>query len=297
MTLISGLHGVVATVLLCGLLFAEEAGIPLPFAPGELTLLAAGLLIATGGLDPFAFIPLAVAACVGGALIGFSWSQVLGERGLRALAVRLHQEPTLDRAASRLRGAGPQGIAVSRLIPGLRIVTTLVAGAFGVERRSFLGGLIPSTIIWVLTFTLLGGAVGLPAEHYLGELQKLAVQGGVLVVIGIGGYLAVRRVPSASESVVDRMPQPSRVAVALAIDSGVIACVVAGLLAIGRRVSGLDVDVSWTDALVVIGVIVAFYVVVARRGPGATAGEALLRTTYLARRRRPSAEPPPQRAD
>ena len=33
---------------LTGLLFAEEAGVPLPFAPGELTLLVAGLLIASG---------------------------------------------------------------------------------------------------------------------------------------------------------------------------------------------------------------------------------------------------------
>ena len=301
MSLISGLHGVVATVLLCGLLFAEEAGIPLPFAPGELTLLAAGLLIASGGLDPYAFIPLAVAACVGGAMIGFGWSHALGERGLRSLAERLHQERTLERASRRLRHAGPQGIAVSRLIPGLRIITTLVAGALGVGRRIFVPGLVASTVIWVLTYTLLGAAVGLPVEHYLGELQKLAVQGGVLVAIGVGGYLAVRHVPSAADSVMERMPQPSRVAVALAIDVGVIACVVAGLLAIGRRVVGLDLGVSWSDGVVVIGVVIAFYVVVARRGPGATAGEALLRTTYLARRRTLSRDPvspeldPPQR--
>jgi membrane protein DedA with SNARE-associated domain len=41
----------VAIVLLCTLLFVEEVGIPLPI-PGELTLIAAGLLIATRGLDP-----------------------------------------------------------------------------------------------------------------------------------------------------------------------------------------------------------------------------------------------------
>jgi len=302
MSLISGLHGVVATVLLCGLLFTEEAGIPLPFAPGELTLLAAGLLIATGGLDPFAFIPLAVAACVAGAMIGFGWSRALGEHGLRSLAQRLHQGRTLERASRRLRHAGSRGIAVSRLIPGLRIITTLVAGALGVERRVYAPGLVASTVIWVLTYTLLGAAVGLPAEHYLGELQKLTVQGGVLVVIGIGGYLAVRHVPSAADSVMDRMPQPPRVAGALAVDIGVIACVAAGLLAIARRVSGLDLDVSWSDGVVVIGVVIAFYVVAARRGPGATAGEALMRTTYLARRRTlsprpvsPGSDPPPPR--
>jgi membrane protein DedA with SNARE-associated domain len=57
-----GLHGAVAIVLLCSLLFAEEVGAPLPI-PGELTLIAAGLLIAAGGLDPWLFVPLAVASC------------------------------------------------------------------------------------------------------------------------------------------------------------------------------------------------------------------------------------------
>ncbi|PZR85712.1 MAG: hypothetical protein DLM67_25100, partial [Candidatus Nephthysia bennettiae] len=65
MGFIQGLHGTVALVLLCSLLFAEEAGVPLP-TPGELTLVAAGLLIATGGLDPWLFLPLAVASCLTG---------------------------------------------------------------------------------------------------------------------------------------------------------------------------------------------------------------------------------------
>jgi membrane protein DedA with SNARE-associated domain len=69
LSFIQGLHGVVAIVLLCTLLFAEEAGVPLP-APGELTLIVAGLLIATGGLDPWFFVPLAIASCVAGSLAG-----------------------------------------------------------------------------------------------------------------------------------------------------------------------------------------------------------------------------------
>lgn len=51
MSFIEGLHGVVAIVLLCTVLLAEEAGVPLPM-PGELALVVAGLLIGTGGLDP-----------------------------------------------------------------------------------------------------------------------------------------------------------------------------------------------------------------------------------------------------
>jgi membrane protein DedA with SNARE-associated domain len=70
---LQGLHGAVALALLPGLLFAEEAGMPLPFAPGELTLLVAGLLIVSGGLNPYVFIPLALVACIAGSLVGYSW--------------------------------------------------------------------------------------------------------------------------------------------------------------------------------------------------------------------------------
>ena len=72
MAFIQGLHDSVAILLLCSLLFAEEAGVPLPFAPGELTLIAPGPLIASGAINPFVFLPLAVLSCVIGALLGYS---------------------------------------------------------------------------------------------------------------------------------------------------------------------------------------------------------------------------------
>src|SRR5579864_3056790 len=121
MSFLQGLHGVVALAVLCGLLFAEEAGVPLPFAPGELTLLVAGLLIASGGLNPYVFIPLALVVSVAGSLVGYSWARVVGDHGLQALARRLRQQRNLERVSRRIRSAGWMGVAVSRLVPGLRI--------------------------------------------------------------------------------------------------------------------------------------------------------------------------------
>jgi hypothetical protein len=123
MGFIQGLHGTVALVLLCSLLFAEEAGVPLP-TPGELTLIAAGLLIFTGGLDPWLFLPLAVASCLAGSATGYGWARLVGEHGLRSLAERLHQTPRLELASARLRQAGAREIALSRLIPGMRVYPT-----------------------------------------------------------------------------------------------------------------------------------------------------------------------------
>jgi membrane-associated protein len=291
MTFLQGLHGVVAIVLLCSLLFAEEAGVPLPFAPGEVTLLAAGLLIAAGGLDPFVFVPLAIGSCVAGALVGYSWARLVGEHGLATLARRLGQAGTLERVSNRIRSAGPKGIAVSRLIPGLRIYTTLVAGAAGVERRTFLLGIAPATVGWVIAFVVLGAAVGIPVEHFLTAVEKLAVQGAILIAIGLGGFIAIRRVPAGDRGALVRIPGSVRVVLALLVDVGLVASIVSGLTELVRRLIGAGVIAGWADALVVAVAVGIFYLVITRRGTGATAGEALLRTTYIARRHRPDERP------
>jgi membrane-associated protein len=290
---LQGLHGVVAIVLLCSLLFAEEAGIPIPFAPGEVVLMAGGLLIAAGGLDPLVFVPLAIAAALAGSMVGYSWARLVGEYGLTTLARRLRQAENLARVSGRIRSAGPRAIAVSRLIPGLRIYTSLVAGAAGVDRRTFLLGVVPATVAWVAVFVVLGAAVGIPVEHFLGEVQKLAVQGAILVAIGLGSFLAIRRVPAGDRGALVRMPYGVRVVLALAVDLGLVASMLSGVVALVRRLVGAGLIAGWADALVVAAGIGIFYLVITRRGTGATAGEALLRTTYVARRHRGTAQPQP----
>jgi membrane protein DedA with SNARE-associated domain len=277
---LSGLHGAVALALLPALLFAEEAGVPLPFAPGELTLLVAGLLIASGGLNPYAFIPLALIACIAGSLVGYSWARAVGDHALKGLARRLRQQRNLERVEERLRSAGWQGIAVSRLIPGLRIYTTLVAGAVRAPRRSFVLAMISSTIVWVGVYVALGILIGVPVEHFLDQIQKLAVQGAILIVMGVGCYLAVRKTPSSSGAGLVRVPRWVRVLLAALIDVGVVASIVTGLLALGRLL-GVGFGSGWVDGIVVLLVVGAFYVVVARRSAGATAGEVLLQTSYI----------------
>lgn len=280
MSLIQGLHGVVALVVLCSLLFAEEAGVPLP-VPGELMLVSAGVLIGTGGLDPWLYLPLAVACCFAGTLTGYGWARLVGEHGLRAAAERFHQTKHLDRVSARLRQAGAREVAISRLVPGLRVYTSLVAGAAGVDRRRFMIGAAPAIVAWVIVFTLLGAVVGVPAEHVLGQLEALIVQGGVLIVAGVGGYLAIRRTPEGGRVVLMRLPFNLRMAFALAVDMGLIASVVAGVLAIVRPLLRLGDLAGWADVLLVVAVIGVFYSIATRRGQHATAGETLLGSSYL----------------
>ncbi len=72
-----------------------------------------------------------------------------------------------------------------------------------------------------------------------------------------------------------------RVVVAAALDIGVVASVITGLLALGRLL-GVGFTASWLDAVIAVLVVGAFYVVVARRSGGATVGEILLQTSYVA---------------
>lgn len=260
---------------------------PLPFAPGELVLLAAGLLIAAGGLNPFIFIPLAMVACIAGSVVGYSWARLVGERGLVALAQRLHQHKNLERVSKRVRSAGWLGVALSRLIPGLRIYTTLVAGAVRVSRRTFVVAMVPSTIVWVGVFVALGTVVGIPVERFFNQLEKLAVQGAILIVMGVGCFLAIRRTPPSSGAGLARMPRPVRALIAAAIDMGVVASIMTGLLAVGRRAFGIGIGAEWIDAVVAVVVAVIAYIVIARRGAGATVGESLMQTSYVSGRRIP----------
>ncbi len=278
-----------ALALLNGLLFAEEAGVPLPFAPGELVLLTAGLLIATGGVDPVLFVPLAMIACATGSLVGYSWARIVGEHGLTSLAQRLHQQRNLERVSQRFRSTGWLGVGISRLIPGLRIYTTLVAGALRVPRRTFLAGMLPSTVVWVGAFTALGALIGIPVEHFLNRVEKVAVEAVIVLMMGVGSYLAIRRTPPSSGAGLVRLPHAVRAGIAALIDLAVVGSIVTGLLALGRRLFGVYLGAGWLDAVIAVVIAGILYVIVSRRGAGGTVGEALLQTSYVSGRlpRRP----------
>jgi DNA-binding transcriptional ArsR family regulator/uncharacterized membrane protein len=168
---------------------------------------------------------------------------------------------------------------VSRLIPGLRIYTTLVAGALRVRRSTFLLGMVPATVAWMAVYVALGVLVGVPIEHFLTEVQRLAVQGAILLAMGVGCYFVIRRTPASSGAGLVRVPRPVRVVIAAALDIGVVASVTTGLLALGRLV-GFGLQAGWVDLVVALLVVAGFYVVIARRSGGATVGEALLQTSY-----------------
>ena len=183
--------------IVCALLFIEEAGLPIPVAPGEAALVGAGLLVASGAVPIWLMPPLAYVAVIGGALTGYAWARRIGPKRVHSLAVLLHAGRPYDRAAMRLRAATPLQISASRLLPGLRVYTSLVAGAVGLDLRRFLIGVLPASALWVVAFMGLGFFVGAPIERLLGRFQAYGLRVGVVAVVIVIWIVAARRMPVA----------------------------------------------------------------------------------------------------
>ncbi|MGH7904581.1 MAG: DedA family protein [Candidatus Dormibacteraceae bacterium] len=283
MSSLHGYTGPVAIAIASFLLFIEEAGVPLPIAPGEAVLIAAGLIIASGRMSIVVFLPAACGSVLLGALAGYAWAHHVGMPALRQLADRFRVTAHLERASLRMRGAGPGQITVSRLVPGLRIYTSLLAGAVGVDLRAFVIGATLAVVPWVVLFTLIGLVVGVPAEHLFGRLQSYAVRAAVVVVVALGGVVAIRHIPPAGGT-----PGRGRVdgtwwrlPLALLTDLVTVASVVVGLdlltdFAFQTKVTGV------VDTTVVFGAFALIYLVAVRRSVGSTGGETLLDVSYWA---------------
>src|SRR5437899_1929478 len=87
---------------------------------------------------------------------------------------RLMPRGRSERATGLLQRCGWRTGCTARLIPGLRVYTTQVAGVSRVPFRTFVGGLLPANAVYIAAFVGLGAAFGCPilaliqlAEHQL----------------------------------------------------------------------------------------------------------------------------------
>jgi membrane-associated protein len=270
--------------IVCALLFLEEAGLPLPVAPGEAVLIGAGLLVAGGAVPVWLMAPLAYLAVICGVLTAYAWAHRIGPKRVHALAARLHAGGPYDRAAVRLRKASPLQVAASRLLPGLRVYTSLVAGAVGLNLTRFMTGVLPASALWVVTFMGLGLFVGAPVERLLGRFEAYGLRAAVVVAVVLVWIVAARWMPAAKPSTAaDPGRGRWRLAVAFGLDL-VAVSFAAGALSLFTRFAGGDSDAPAFVAAMfaILGVL---YLVVARQTVGYTLGEAVLDVRYHPPRR------------
>src|SRR5207244_13179202 len=102
-----------------------------------------------------------------GSLAGRELFGLIGWERLMRVARRVRAEKPLDHAARLIARGGWRGVFVARLIPGLRVHTTQIAGVSGIPRRTFLVGVVPAAALYVVAFVGLGDALGHPALKLL----------------------------------------------------------------------------------------------------------------------------------
>src|SRR5438132_14078016 len=98
MTSIGSLSGDLLIAVVAGLVFVEETGIPIPFAPGDLLLIIAGIAIASDTVERVPMVAALLLATILGAMVGREVFDAVGRPALMKAADPLRFPPALDRA-------------------------------------------------------------------------------------------------------------------------------------------------------------------------------------------------------
>jgi membrane protein DedA with SNARE-associated domain len=192
-----GLTGYAMVALICGLIVLEELGIPLPVAPGDGLLLLAGASIATSHVNPMICVAATYVSAVVGAVCGREAFERLGSAALPRITAMLHTGDRVDRLTARLRRGGSTAVFLGRITPGLRIVTTYVAGLTAMPRRTFFIGLVPGVAAYQAVFLSLGFWLGPTAlktiEHHAPNSGALLLLLASAAGLGLVGHAIFKR--------------------------------------------------------------------------------------------------------
>jgi membrane protein DedA with SNARE-associated domain len=156
-------------------ILVEEAGVPLP-VPGDLFIAAMGVLAHSGRAGFAATAAIVTGATVVGATVLYLVSRHAGRPLLLKVARRFgYTEAREARLEAWLLTRGATAVVVGRLVPGLRIVMTVVAGALRLPHRTFVVGTAIAGLVWSTIYFWLGYALGAGYERLAGRLPPEAI--------------------------------------------------------------------------------------------------------------------------
>ncbi|HVD91129.1 MAG TPA: DedA family protein [Vicinamibacterales bacterium] len=152
----------------------EEAGIPLP-APGDLVIAFYGYRARDDPIELARVILTCAAASTTGTLVPYfiarRWGLPVAHRFAGWLDVDVRQ---VDRWIERVHRYGFRGVLLGRLIPGLRVAISLIAGTAEVPVWRFSAGVFVAAAIywtgWVFLGALVGPQVDDLIEPYIGYI-------------------------------------------------------------------------------------------------------------------------------
>ncbi len=174
-------HGLVT---ICGAIFLEELGLPLPI-PTDILIVSAGATGGSAGRFVLWFVLISLASASGA-----SGLYAAVRRGGRPLVERfgryVHLGPTaLARGEALLLKGGWGGIALGRATPGLRLPTVIVCGLLGIPYRRFITAHIVGSAVYILVFLALGRLFGVAVLERL-HFPGVSVRFVSYILLGIG---------------------------------------------------------------------------------------------------------------
>jgi len=172
-------------VVLVAAVLAQQLGVPLPSTP---FIVAAGALARSGQLR---FALVLFIGCCASIIADLVWFEIGRRRGTRVLQFlcRISLEPDycVRRTESAFARNGPKTLIVGKLVPGVSVLATPMAGVYGLARSRFLlyDGL--GVLLWIGSFELLGYIFSNQLEDVIGYASRF---GGLLSALVVGGLVA-----------------------------------------------------------------------------------------------------------
>ena len=146
------------------ILLIEEGGIPLPI-PGDVFIASVAALPKS---NYFLIVTTVTLATLAGSTILFTLAKKFGRKFLIKYGKNIKITPKkIKRIEKWFTKYGGFAIVVGRLIPGLRIVTPIVAGTFEVSYKTFWAYTALAAFIWANIYFVIGKFFGDLAESFL----------------------------------------------------------------------------------------------------------------------------------
>jgi membrane protein DedA with SNARE-associated domain/rhodanese-related sulfurtransferase len=176
--------------LIFGWVLLEQLGLPLPATP---ILLAAGALTATEHMNFPAALLAGTLACLSADISWFFFGRRYGHVVLRLLCkFSLESTVCVRRTHDAFGKRGAYTLLFAKFVPGLSIVAPPVAGQTGMSLRRFLVFDAGGSIIWAGSLLLAGRLFGDLISKDPSVLDWLGRFGGLLLILGILGFLGSR---------------------------------------------------------------------------------------------------------
>lgn len=188
-----GHGGVVAYLIVFGLVFAEDALFIGFVIPGETAAVLGGVLASRGSVDVWAMMGIVIVAAIAGDSVGYEIGRHLGSRVLQIRPLRHHQH-RLQRAQDFVRERGAPAVFLGRFVAFFRATVPGLAGMSGMPYRRFIAWNALGGIVWGIGCVAIGWIAGnsfARVESAAGTVAAIVV--AVIVLAAVTYWVVMRR--------------------------------------------------------------------------------------------------------